>query len=180
MNLTSDAKLAYPGTPSNSIICRPIFGYISRPRKDIAFNFFKVIMHVLEQLLTKFYATTQQIADFRFSTYRIFDLCIDTILKNSACRSNFSRLTSPINLTLGNIIHQYIKQLLTHFQIHTPQIQNFDISTWLDLHASSLSQDLNYKFQIFTFSAEASPAPVPELQIPDTDVQPMRQLIYIS
>ena len=106
-------------------------------------------MHILKQLLTKFHATTQQIADFRFLTYKIFDLRIGAITKFSACKPNISRSRSSINIILGTFIYQHLKQLLTIFQTHTPHIQNFDISTCLNLHASSLSQDLKYEFQIF-------------------------------
>ena len=156
MDQTLDAKLAYPGTLSHITISRPIFSYISRSRKDTAFIFSNVIIHILKQLLTRFQAKTQQIADFGFSTYRIFSLCKIQISKFSACKSNFSGSRFSIDLILGNLFHQYLKQLLTDFQTYTPQIPNFDISTRLDLHASSFNQILKYKFQIFfTFSAEA-------------------------
>ena len=140
VDLRLDATPAYPGTLSNSTISRPISSYISRSRKDIAFIFSNFVMHILKQLLTKFHATTLQIADFRFLTYKIFDLRIGAITKFSACTTNISRSRSSISTILGNLTHQYLKQLLTNFQIKTLQFQNFYTSTWLDLHAPSFSQ----------------------------------------
>ena len=58
--------------------------------------------------------------------------------------------------------------------------QNYIADKILDVGTYSETVEARASGMTLTFSAEAPPAPVPELQIPDTDVQPSTYLIYIS
>ena len=129
MNLKLDAILAYHGTPSNINIYRPIFSPISRSKKNNAFIFSNVIIHIPKDNLAKFYARNQQTSKFRWSFCRIFSLCKMKFSKFSACRTNISRSRFSIQLRFGNLLYLYDQQLLTNFQIKTLQFQNFYTST---------------------------------------------------